>query len=181
MNGHQYFDLKAAVLARGFAPEVDWASDIQPCATADDFAREHCFVVCNSGMKAQIAVKIFDRCWGTLVRGFQIDDSVFRNRPKRSSMHAVYADRIKLFGEFQKADDRLAYLETLPYIGPVIKYHLAKNLGVPCCKPDRHLVRIAATFEMTPVEMCERLADELSEPITVVDTVIWRAANLGLI
>jgi hypothetical protein len=32
-------------------------------------------------------------------------------------------------------------LKTLPYIGPITAYHLAKNLGLPVAKPDRHLPR----------------------------------------
>jgi hypothetical protein len=79
------------------------------------------------------------------------------------------------------AADKLSFFESLPWIGPITKYHLAKNFGVECCKPDRHLVRIARQYDMTPDELCRKLAEETGNSVNTVDTVLWRAANLGFI
>jgi hypothetical protein len=49
------------------------------------------------------------------------------------------------------------------------------------CKPDRQLMRIAGRYRMTPEELCSTLAKKTGERIGTVDSVIWRAANLGMI
>ena len=58
---------------------------------------------------------------------------------------------------------------------------LAKNLGVDCVKPDRHLVRIAKMYNTNPFDMCQKLSDLTGDSLNTVDTVIWRAANLRMI
>lgn len=181
MEVKTYLELKEKIIELGFEEEISWAESVKDCKSALDFAREHSFVVCNSGLKAQIAVKIFYKCWQALINDIPIDDSIFRNKPKRAAMQLVFDDRERLFQEYNAADDKLAYLETLPYIGAIIKYHLAKNLGMDFCKPDRHLVRIAKNYETTPEAMCQSLADATGDRIGTVDLVIWRAANLGRI
>jgi hypothetical protein len=175
-----YFDLKTAVLAAGFADEISWAEDIKPCESATDFALEHAFVVCNSGMKAQIAVVIYRKVKDALLSNRPVA-SVFGHKGKASAIEHVFANRHRLFEEFNAATDKLTFLERLPWIGGITKYHLAKNFGVPCCKPDRHLVRIARDNGTTPELLCERLAQETGNNVPTVDTVLWRAANQGMI
>ena len=72
-------------------------------------------------------------------------------------------------------------LETLsefPYIGPVTVYHLAKNLGFPVAKPDRHLVRIANVVgRASPAELCDELSLATGDPVQLVDLVLWRYAS----
>lgn len=75
----------------------------------------------------------------------------------------------------------MEYLQTLPWICPITKYHLTKNLGLDVCKPGRHLVRIAGDYDMTPEELCEKLSKEAGDRVAMVDNGIWRAANLGFI
>jgi hypothetical protein len=177
-----YFNLKERIIEAGYADDVAWAENPRICASADDFAREHAFVVCNSGMKAQIAVEIFRRVWAALIESRPIDDTIFRNKPKRRAMQYVYDNRERLFAEYNAAEDKIAYLETLPYIGAIIKFHLAKNFGFDCCKPDRHLVRVAGMYaDGTPEALCQRLSEETGNNINTVDVVIWRAANLRFI
>jgi hypothetical protein len=62
---------------------------------------------------------------------------------------------------------------TLPYVGPVTWRHLAKNLGAPVAKTDRHLVRLAAGRPSVDV-MCDEIGRWLGEPVAVVDIVLWR-------
>ena len=75
----------------------------------------------------------------------------------------------------------MAYLESIPWIGGITKYHLAKNLGFDCCKPDRHLVRISKEYNTSPEELCKRISEATGDRVATVDLVIWRVANLGLI
>jgi hypothetical protein len=71
------------------------------------------------------------------------------------------------------------FLRSLPYIGPVTWRHLAKNLGAPVAKADRHLVRLAAATGRRDVDgMCAEISDWVGEPVAVVDIVLWRWAVL---
>lgn len=66
-------------------------------------------------------------------------------------------------------------LQTLPYIGPVTAYHLAKNLGLPVAKPDRHLQRLAAALSYPdPHALCGDMATLTGDPPQVVDLIFWR-------
>jgi hypothetical protein len=66
-------------------------------------------------------------------------------------------------------------LRKLPFIGPVTSYHLAKNLGIDVVKRDRHLVRLAVHLGFSSAEeMCGAFGDQVGEPISVVDIVLWR-------
>ena len=64
-------------------------------------------------------------------------------------------------------------------VGASTAFHLAKNLGVPVVKPDRHLLRVsnAAGFE-SPHDLCAVIADIVGDSVSVVDLVIWRYATL---
>lgn len=72
------------------------------------------------------------------------------------------------------------YLLRFPYIGPVIKFHLGKNLGLDCVKPDRHLVRMAqrAGFGINAKLMCEVIQREVGDKLCVIDIVLWRYATM---
>jgi len=184
MQVQHYLNLKQQVIDAGYESEVAWAESDRQCNSPDEFSREHAFVVCNSGMKAQIAQPIFERVWRRLNTGLAIDDSVFGNVAKRISIQYVFDNRKELFRVFRKlkdTEDKLTFLRTLPHIGPTTVYHLAKNFGVDCCKPDRHLTRIASASRETPEQLCERLSRATGDNLATVDMVIWRAANLGLV
>ena len=69
-------------------------------------------------------------------------------------------------------------MQRLPYIGPVTKYHLARNLGFDCVKPDLHLKRLAEHFDMgSPLLMCSYLSGLYDERIGVIDLVLWYGAS----
>lgn len=131
-------------------------------------------------MRAQTARKIFDQVWRALTNG-ENPAHVFGHEGKVGAIVEVYRSREQVFADYLAAGDKLAFLESLPWIGPITKYHLAKNFGVDCCKPDRHLVRIANSYGMTPEAMCQQLSQETGDRIGTVDYVIWQAANLRLV
>jgi hypothetical protein len=75
--------------------------------------------------------------------------------------------------------DPIIRLQAFPYIGPTTAYHLAKNLGVRVAKPDRHLVRLAASAGFVRVdEFCDCIASFLNEDVRVVDSTLWRFATI---
>ena len=65
-------------------------------------------------------------------------------------------------------------------IGPITKFHLARNIGIDCAKPDRHLVRIAERFGWKDniQGMCVKLAAYSGWRIGTVDLILWRYCNM---
>lgn len=178
MTVAEYIDIKARLVSAGYAPEIDWATGVKPCDSADDFACEACWVVLNAGMKEQVARGIWERIRPALQSGQPID-GLFNHKLKVRAIKEIWGNRELMFAMYCGAMDKLAFLQDLPHVGPITKFHLARNLGMDVCKPDRHLVRIAAPE--TPAALCERLSVATGDRVGVVDCVIWRAANLGWI
>lgn len=178
MNATEYFSIKRKLCDSGFDREIAWAEGLKPCKSADLFALEAGWVIMNSGMKEQVVRGIWAVMRDALISGQPIDD-LFGHKLKVAAIKQIWADRESLFVAYRRSRDPLAFLETLPHIGPVTRYHLAKNLGMPVCKPDRHLVRISAP--RSPDLFCAELSHHTGDTVMTVDTVIWRAANLGII
>ena len=175
-----YLELREDVIAAGYAEEVLWAETVKPCRSAAVFRDEYVWVVLNSGMKNQVARIIRGRIVEALEAGRPVL-SAFRHPGKAAAIEAMLTDHALVFGQYLGAVDKLAFLQSLPWIGPITKYHLAKNLGLDYAKPDRHLERIAGSYGMTTNTMCGALAIATGQRIGVVDYVIWRAANLRML
>jgi len=72
-------------------------------------------------------------------------------------------------------NDKVEYVASLPMMGPITKYHLARNIGIDCAKPDRHLQRLAARFGYSDVQtMCGEIAKKSGYRIGTVDLILWR-------
>jgi len=184
MTPETYMDLKDKISAAGYAHEVDWAEALKPIQNSCQFYYEYVWVVVNSGMKEQVARKIYARIVKALENGI-MPPKVYGHKAKAHAMVALAANLTDTFHKYRsiKSDEeRIEFLQTLPWIGPITKYHLAKNLGITTiAKPDRHLVRIAKGFKTTAQELCERVSLATGDTVAVVDLVIWRAANLGFV
>ena len=180
MELSHYLSLRQAVIDAGFAYDITWAQNVGAPASAEVFASEFIFVVCNSGMKAQIARAIFERVKAALLAGVD-PASVFGHKGKVGAIAHVWRERDAWFERYNAAIDKVEFLGDMPWIGPITKWHLAKNFGVNAVKPDRHLVRVADYYATTPDELCQTLARGSGERVGTVDYVIWRACNLGLI
>ncbi|MCE5265701.1 MAG: hypothetical protein LLG97_19505 [Deltaproteobacteria bacterium] len=178
MKAERYLELKERVIEAGYAHEITWAENIAPCCDAADFFGEYAWVVINSGMKEQIARQIWNRIQTRYDDGGKAVD-VFGHKAKARAIDAMRSQKESAFERYQSADDKLTFLGRLPWIGPITKYHLAKNLGLSCVKPDRHLTRIAAQYGKSAAELCRDIGSETGDRLTVVDSVLWRAANLG--
>jgi len=180
MKPETYLHLKAQIIQNGYEKEVAWAGSIYPCMSPKNFLDEYIWVVLNAGMKEQVARGIFRKIQEAISTGVPILE-VFAHKGKAEAISKMLTSYNQIFNDYQKATDKMAYLETLPYIGKVTKYHLAKNLGIDGIKPDRHLVRIAKDYGVTCFDMCKKLSDETGDKLATIDLVIWRAANLGFI
>lgn len=192
-----YLDAKEAVLAAGYASEVDWQDDLSfESIEESDFLREAAWVILASGMRETIVRRKFAEFTLAFLR-WESAELIVRNKD------ACRSRALRCFGHHRKVDGilslaehvaavgyesvrgsittlGLSYLERFAFIGPVTRYHLAKNIGLDVVKPDRHLVRIshAAGFSSADA-MCRQIADSIGEKVAVVDIVLWRFATLN--
>lgn len=179
-------DIYRAVRARlselGHGEDYTWAQNVRAPETAEDFAREYVWVVLNSGMKSSVARGIMGRVWPQLMAGKPLFP-VFKHVGKANAIAHVYCNRHDYLASFrvEAPADPIAWCESLPWIGKITKYHLAKNLGVDVAKPDRWLVRLAAAENTTVNELCASLARETGDRIATVDVVLWRACAIGVL
>ena len=191
-----YLTAKEAVVARGFAWEIDWQAE--RCLDRIDeseFLRESAWTVLSAGFRETVVRKLFVPICEAFL-GLQSAAVIQANRVgcRRAALEvfnnhrkvdaildiaSVVADSgFEAIRRRIKEED-VRFLQTLPYIGSITAFHLAKNLGLPVVKPDRHLQRIAkAAGYSSPREMCELISHRLGDPVQVVDVVLWRYATL---
>lgn len=187
-----YREVRARLAALGYVGDWEWSENLNPPATAEDFACEYTWVVLNSGMKNTVARKIMDRVWPALQAGVPLDATatpfhggkILGHRGKATAIEDTWRRREERLAQFYAIDDDrdvVEWCESLPWIGPITKYHLAKNLGVDVAKPDRWLVRLAEAEGATVDWLCTRLAAASGDRIATVDVVLWRACAVGLL
>jgi hypothetical protein len=141
---------------------------------AIDFRNQFFYVVLNSGMTNQVAKKIYQRF---IDSGFDI--TVIGHPSKKKAIAQALIKYKEWFEALKASNDKIEYLETLPWIKEITKYHLARNLGIDCAKPDRHLKRLAERFGYSEVQtMCKELAKESGYRIGTVDVILWRYCNM---
>lgn len=177
-----YREVRARLAGLGHGGDWEWAQNVKAPETAEALAAEYTWVVLNSGMKAQVARGIMDRVWPQLLAGKPLAP-VFKHVGKANAIAHVYRNRRDYLASFrmEAPADPVAWCESLPWIGPITKYHLAKNLGVDCAKPDRWLVRLAFAGDEDVDQLCGRLARETGDRVATVDVVLWRACAVGLL
>ena len=182
-----------------FPSEIEWAESLDFAKVdATNFFEEYVWAVLNAGMKMQVARGIFRKVFG-------IDDDhpdgngfhpeVVGHPLKRRAVERGMKEYLHWFERLKEIHDmkqRIEYLDSLPHIGPITRYHFAENLGIDVAKPDRWLLRIAFKFgyastpeleKMTERDvegiqrMCALLSDEKGQRIRTVDLVMWRWCN----
>lgn len=172
--------LERAVCDAGHAADIAWAEQLSGPADADEFARAAIYVIINSGMSWTVAQPVYQRCLRVLQTHGRVG-LVFRHPGKVRAIHFTWQHRQRLFERFREADDPVTYCETLPWIGPTTKWHLAKDLGADVAKPDVHLARLARRDRTTVHRLCRRLARQTGYRIATVDTILWRACATGIL
>ncbi|MBN8668779.1 MAG: hypothetical protein J0M30_14875 [Chitinophagales bacterium] len=180
MDLENYNNIKNQVIEHGYEHDIKWQENVTECTNQYEFFFETCWVILNSGMKEQIARKIWERIKKAWEDGVDISE-VFKHNGKVKAIKYVEENQSRLFEEYVLAENKIDYLKTIPFIGNITCYHLAKNLGHDCVKPDRHLVRVAKTYNETPDSLCEKISKQSGDRKCVVDIVLWRACNLGIL
>jgi hypothetical protein len=137
-------------------------------------------VIANSGMSYLAGGAIYRRCLKALWAKRSVR-RIFRHEGKAKAIDQIWADRERLFAEFRDTDDKVEFCQSLPWIGPVTRYHLAKELGVEAAKPDVHLARLATHDRMSVERLCRRLARQTGYRLGTIDTILWRACATGIL
>lgn len=177
----QFADLVVALRTAGHADDdIEWAENIEPPPSVDAFVTEIIFVICNSGMKNTVALKIFKRVMDAKTKDKSAGD-VFRHQLKCRAIDDIWKNGDRLFREYLCAADKLEFIQSLPHIGAITKYHVAKNFGLQYAKPDVHLQRLADREGCTAQQLCERLSASSGYKIATVDTLLWRACAVGIL
>jgi hypothetical protein len=187
-----YFEAKSTLIENGYGPEMAWQSSVRfEDVTESTFICEAAWVVYCSGFRESVVRRCFDHislCFFDWESAQQIASNaadcvasalrVFRNQQKHLAV-ATIASNIagKGFEGFKASlgKDPVNGLMALPFLGPITKFHLAKNLGMDVAKPDRHLSALKDLLGFSDVhEMCSRFSDETGDPVNLVDIVLWR-------
>ncbi len=171
-----YNKIKEAIIEKGYESDINWINSIPNPIDKELFFREYSWVVINSGMNNKIAQKIYKNFWNN---GYP-DFSAIRHPNKNKALKKVYTKLDLYFRHYTSSKNKLMFLKSLPHIGDITKYHLARNLGLNYAKPDRHLVRILSLFKYPNVqEFCKNLSILTHDPIGLVDLVLWRFATVS--
>ncbi|HKH47049.1 MAG TPA: hypothetical protein VKM72_20520 [Thermoanaerobaculia bacterium] len=191
-----YYRVKDYLISNGFAAEIDWQYEVSlDSLDEQSFLRESAWVILSSGMRESVVRQRFKLVskeflfWQSASDiAEQADQCIRRAHPyfrhigKLEAITRV-AERVREEG-FTSVKKRIRcmgpdYLRTFPFIGPITSYHLAKNIGFSCAKPDRHLVRIVEALGYEDVDaLCSSIQNLTGEPVAVVDLVLWRYAAL---
>jgi len=173
-----YNFIKDFVIKKGHKQEIEWCNNIPEIEKIDKwyFFREYVWVVINSGMKNTVAEYIFAKFWNNGDLNF----NAIKHPHKNKSVIEVFNHLNRHLKNLKKSKNRLKYIESLPHIGKVTKYHLARNLGLDYAKPDRHLVRISSLFKFNNVQkFCGKISNLSGDKIGLVDLIFWRFAVLN--
>lgn len=159
-----------------------------------DLFREIVWVILCSGFKAETVKKKWSE-FITLLSNFDVDvvkdmqlDSIINKSPikNKAKLRAIievsksltpeYLIRLR---EIPSVDEARDHLLKLPYIGKVTVWHLMRNIGFDCYKPDRHIVKLSELLSVPPSEMFSILKNEgMAELIGVADVILWRACAI---
>lgn len=172
-----YNRAKKDIIQKGYKHEIEIVENRQfNDVHSGEFFWQYVYVVFNAGMKNQVAESMHRK-----FVEFGID--TVKHPGKRRAIKLAMKEHKQWFRELKKLDsvpDRLLFLKSLPWIGDITKYHLARNLGLDVAKPDRHLVRIAKRFGYSDVQqMCKEVSEKTGDRIGTVDLVLWRFLNLN--
>jgi len=191
-----YLIVKKYIIQKGFYNEIDWQQEIDiRDLTPKLFLEQYSWVVLATGLSDNVVSMIFPKIkfimkyWEDL--SFIADNyekvkkellKVFNNEKKVNAILNttcfIYSKNFELIKK-EIIKNGINYLKSFPFIGNITCYHLAKNIGLPYAKPDRHLKRISDILKFdSPHELCKTIAEYVADKIQVVDLVIWRYATL---
>ncbi|MXQ13758.1 hypothetical protein [Microvirga makkahensis] len=103
--------------------------DVSAPGTADEFAEIVIAAICHASVAPSVGRRTFERCMRALMLG-SASRSGFRHPAKAAAIDQIWREREQLFRDYTASSDKLRFLSTLPWIGPVTKHSLARRLGL---------------------------------------------------
>jgi len=177
---HYYYDVIEKIASTRF-------NQLSP----EYFFREYIWVVYTSGFSAKAVSRFYDKLTTTYGNYSELSkeslDSIMprikpicNNKQKANSVFRtskILNDAIAKFGWETYRNKYLSStssLTSLPHIGPITCFHLARNIGLlDSVKPDLHLVRAAKYWGYSNCEeMCKDVQPE-GMPLGIVDLILW--------
>lgn len=177
------------------APMAAWSTSIAEPPHAEKLASEIVWIILCAGKRAQAARTLEARVWDAIHAGRPVM-SAFGHRMRAGAIEFAWAEREALYAKLLELrhtsdDDLLAWCRTLPGVGAVTCYQLAKNLGRDLAKPDIWLCRLAGIPDRPGGRVAERfaacrdlcvpLARATGDRIATVDSMLWLACNKGVL
>jgi hypothetical protein len=192
-----YLIVKRYLLTSGYDSEIDWQYSVSLHDLNEQiFLRESAWVILCGGFHENIIRKKFPRIskaffnWKSAIAISQ-NAAECKEEALRFFNHKLKIDAIISIASYitnvgfpailsKLFNEGIHFLQQLFFIGPVTSLHLAKNIGIPVAKPDRHLINLAKELGYGDVQqLCSNIANITSEPIAVVDLVLWRYLTLN--
>ncbi|MDR0571874.1 MAG: hypothetical protein LBG48_03425 [Rickettsiales bacterium] len=180
----------------------------QPMFSAEDFAFECFYVICVAGFKQDYAKAICDRIIDFIEKtGNDFEErellTIYKNKNKVKSIKNIWDNRQeyqkKLYG-LETLDEKIDFLGSLPFVGNITKYHLARNLGLDFAKYDIWIQRLAVALsgdskfidcinnskiDLKVKYLCDKMFQDIQqrtgEKIGFIDVVLWRSCQKGLL
>lgn len=110
--------------------------DTTEVETAEDFARHVIFAICQASVTPSVGRRAFGQCMRALELGATARLG-FRHPSKADAIDRIWHERDRLFRDYDASNDKLGFLTTLPWIGPVTKRTLARRLGLLAAQDHR--------------------------------------------
>lgn len=175
--------------------------------TAEEFAHEVFYVICVAGFKQDYAKATCNRIIKLIEDkpDFDLNDlnDIYGNKNKVKAVFDVWKNRNKYqesFYNLKTIDEKVEYLGTLPFVGNITKYHLARNLGMNFVKYDIWIQRLGVALygdenlvdkvnnsKLLPEIknvcdiMFEKIWEETLEKKGYIDVVLWRSCQKNLL
>ena len=183
---HGFFKDALAFTLEHHSQFVQTLSALSPgMHTSEAFLGEYTWVIFASGFNAGVVYKHFPAITKTL-SGFKAEKiqrgvikkgcRIINNPPKWTAIVdcARLITRLGWQGFQRTYLQSVDTMEKLPRIGPVTRYHLARNLGHDVVKPDLHLIRAAERFGGTPLSICQWVQVQYPDlRLGQIDFAIW--------
>lgn len=171
------------VISAEYGYEIEWCQNRHfELITDREFLQEYIFAVfSSSGLNNRVVRGMMDRFEDAMAKGENAFDTIKNRRMKAAIMDMVPKYR-SVFAALQvhpTDDDKIEFLGTLKQIGKKEKYHLARNLGINCVKPDLHMDRLAEEWGYkTPLDLANEIQKHENERLGVIDVILWRYCHL---
>lgn len=192
----KYLFCKEEVIRQGYDDEIIWQASL--CfddLNESTFLRELAWVILSCGFRERVIRRLFTNISECFYNWSSSDIIVINKESCYANSLRYFNNKSKISAIIQSAcilnkmnfnkfkiglsENPIKLLQQFPYVGPITTYHLAKNIGIPVAKPDRHLVRIAKAEGYGDVqELCKEISLLCGDSISIVDLVLWRYATI---